>query len=32
MQFFALARSALAIALVDARADNTIHTINERFM
>lgn len=32
MQFFALAKSAFAIALVDARADNIMHNISERFI
>ncbi|UUZ52019.1 hypothetical protein LP420_28100 [Massilia sp. B-10] len=32
MQFLDFARSALAIALDDASADNTIHNIRERFM
>jgi hypothetical protein len=32
MQFLAFARSACAIALVEARADNTKHNISERFI
>jgi hypothetical protein len=32
MQFFAFAKSALAMALVEARADNTMHNISERFI